>query len=69
MSFKIIVDLNECKGYAACLIESSELFDIDPSTDKAIVKGGPVHDGTFRAKADSAARACPARAIKVEDAE
>jgi ferredoxin len=68
MSFKITVDLNECKGYAACLIESSELFDIDPATDKAIVKGGPLHDDGFRAKADAAARACPARAIQVEDA-
>ncbi len=68
MSFKINIDLNECKGYAACLIESFELFDIDPANDKAFVKGGPVHDDALRSKADSAAAACPARAIQVEDA-
>jgi ferredoxin len=68
MSIKITIDLQQCKGYAACLIESPELFDIDNQTDKAFVKGGPIHSEEFRNKAEAAMRSCPARAIHIEDA-
>lgn len=66
MTFKITVDLNVCQGYAACLIESPALFDIDDDTDKAVVLGGPEHDESMRAQAEAAALACPARAITIE---
>ncbi|MBL5973750.1 MAG: ferredoxin [Candidatus Leucobacter sulfamidivorax] len=68
MSFKITVDLGLCQGYAACLIESPALFDIDDDTEKAVVLGGPEHDESMRQQAEAAMRACPARAITIEDA-
>lgn len=66
MSLKVLIDLTACQGYACCLMEAPELFDLDDDSGKAVLRidDPPEH---HRSRAVDAARACPARAITIED--
>jgi ferredoxin len=61
---KVAVDLSKCQGYANCVIEAPDVFDLDEETGKATV----LADEVPPASADDARRAagcCPVRAITV----
>lgn len=65
MSLKVTVDLNTCQGYVCCVMEAPEVFDIDDAVGKAVLlQERPSEE--LRSKVEAAARACPARAIRVE---
>lgn len=65
MVLKLSVDLDVCKGYALCMIESPNLFDVDDEAGKAILlEGHPSEEQ--RAEAEAAVHACPAKAIRLE---
>jgi ferredoxin len=62
---KVTVDQHVCRGYANCVIESPEVFDIDDTLGKALVVTDP---GFARhAEVHAAVAACPARAITIEE--
>ena len=66
MTYKLLLDPTRCQGYAACLIEAPEIWDFDDAADRALLKiESP--DEALRAKAESSARCCPAKAITIED--
>ncbi|MGI5490400.1 ferredoxin [Microtetraspora malaysiensis] len=63
---KIILDLDACQGYACCMMEAPSVFDLDESAGKAILlQDEPSEE--LRTQAETAARACPAKAIRVEN--
>jgi ferredoxin len=63
---KVVVDLNTCQGYANCVAEAPDLFDVDDETGKAIVLmeefGADLADDAQRAVDD-----CPVSAITIVD--
>lgn len=62
---KVTVDLDACQGYACCMMEAPEVFDLDEDAGKVILlQQNPPDD--LRAKTEAAVRACPAKALKVE---
>ncbi|NBE50017.1 ferredoxin [Streptomyces boluensis] len=66
MALQITVDLEGCKGYACCMMEAPELFDIDDETGKAILlEERPSADRAE--EAERAARSCPASVILVRN--
>lgn len=66
MALKVLIDLDACQGYACCMMESPTLFDLDESTGKAfLLEENPAYDQ--RAEAERALRACPAKAISIEN--
>lgn len=62
---KLVLDIDACMGYANCIIEAPELFDIDEETDKAVILV-EAPDDSFRATAERAVRVCPAVALRIE---
>lgn len=63
MTKKIVIDQNKCIGCNTCPLINSEIFELDQTTYKAIVKKQPekIED------ADSAITACPVSAISIEE--
>ena len=62
---KAQVDLIKCQGYANCIMEAPEIFDLDEETNKAIVlveEIGPEQEDEARRAEES----CPVRAITLE---
>ena len=59
---RIEIDQSKCEGYAACLIEAPELFDMDEARNQAFVRSQP-DDASARLAAEAAARMCPTTAI------
>ncbi|AYY15749.1 ferredoxin [Actinobacteria bacterium YIM 96077] len=63
---KVIVDLEACQGYACCMIEAPEVFDLDESAGKAtVLEEAPPEER--REQVEAAVRNCPARAISLEN--
>ena len=58
-------DLNLCQGYANCVMEAPEFFDIDDEGLVVILQ--EKFDEDKRAHVESAARSCPVSALRVED--
>ncbi|HEY1275590.1 MAG TPA: ferredoxin [Thermoleophilaceae bacterium] len=63
---RAVVDLNVCQGYANCVIEASQIFDIDEDTDKAVVLVDAVPDEALD-DVRRAVAACPVSAIALEE--
>lgn len=62
---KALVNLAKCQGYANCIVEAPEVFDLDEDTNKAIVlvdEIAPELEDEARRAADS----CPVQAITIE---
>ena len=63
---KASIDPTVCLGYANCVIEADRVFDIDESTDQALVLlsviPADLEEATRRAAAS-----CPVSAIRLED--
>jgi ferredoxin len=66
MALKVLIDLEACQGYACCMMEMPTMFDLDEATGKAFLLDENPSDDQ-RADAERAVRACPARAIKLEN--
>ncbi|WNM35731.1 ferredoxin [Streptomyces sp. Li-HN-5-11] len=66
MSMNVILDLEACQGYTCCMMEAGSVFDLDEATGKAILLQ-PTPSAELRVQVESAARACPARAIRIEN--
>lgn len=64
MSFKVLVDLDRCQGYANCVMVAPGVFDIDDVKGTAILKQEHP-DESLRAACEEAVRQCPAEAISV----
>lgn len=66
MALKLSLDLDGCKGYACCMLESPNLFDIDDETGMAIqLVDSPTEE--LREEAECAVRACPAGIITLTE--
>ncbi|WP_326834751.1 ferredoxin [Amycolatopsis rhabdoformis] len=66
MSLHVVFDPGKCQGYANCLIEAPEIWDFDEDTDTAVLRQADPPEAV-RAKAEAAARCCPAQAITLEE--
>ena len=62
---RIILDLDVCRGNAACVVAAPELFDYDEGTGQAVVLTASVGDSEIQ-PARMAAMHCPTRAITLE---
>lgn len=66
MSMKVKVDLDACQGYACCMMEAPEVFDLDEEASKVILlQERPPEQ--LRSKVEAAVRGCPAHALSLED--
>ena len=62
---RVTVDLTRCNGYANCLMEAPEVFELDDDTGLAVVlQDEPAEEK--RSEVEAAMRACPMRAIALE---
>ncbi len=66
MAIRVSVDLDGCMGYACCMMEAPNVFDIDDESGKAVllVENPPEE---LRDDVERGARSCPARVIAVEE--
>ena len=64
MAIAITLNIASCQGYACCMMEAPELFELDDDTSKAVLLHDHVDESRL-ARARAAERACPARAITV----
>ena len=63
---KIIADIEACQGYANCVIEAPDVFDIDESSAKVIVLNAtPTPDLVDDVR--RAAASCPVKALTIEE--
>jgi ferredoxin len=61
----ITVDLEKCQGYANCITDAPEVFDVSDDTDKVILLQENPDDSLLR-QVTEAALNCPVQAILVE---
>jgi len=64
---KITVDLTLCQGHGRCVAVAPDFFDFADGAEQPSVLVETDTDEAQIALAQRAARACPERAIKVED--
>ena len=65
MSFRVVVDLDTCQGYANCVMIAPEVFDINEETGvAALLQETP--DDSQLAAVEEAVRQCPTEAISVD---
>jgi ferredoxin len=62
---RVIVAVEKCQGYANCIVEAPDLFDLDPETGKAVVLLAELAP-SMEAVARSAVANCPVAAITIE---
>lgn len=63
---RVEVNLDKCQGYANCVIEAPDLFDLDETTGKAV----PVEElvaADLEASAREAEANCPVQAITLHE--
>lgn len=65
MSFRVILDLDTCQGYANCVVAAPEVFDIDEQTATAVLLQ-EMPDDALRASVEDAVSRCPTEAISLE---
>lgn len=63
---KIELDLVKCQGYANCVVEAPEIFDIDDDNGKAIILLDEVPEADHE-DARRAIASCPVAAIRAAD--
>jgi ferredoxin len=63
---RVVTDLTRCQGYANCLGEAPDVFDLDESTNLVKVLQEHPPEG-LREVVQAAARVCPVQAITIED--
>jgi ferredoxin len=63
---RVMVDLDECLGYANCVVDAPEVFDIvEDGMQVRVLQDDPPEE--LRGKVEAAALDCPAKAITVLD--
>jgi ferredoxin len=62
--YRITADLKVCQGFANCVMNASDLFDVDDE-DMVVVLREEIGDDEF-AHADQAVRSCPVSALSLE---
>lgn len=62
---KVSVDLSKCNGYANCVDQADDIFDLDDKGHAVVLVTSPDKDRA--AAVWQAARLCPVRAILVSD--
>jgi len=63
---KIRVDADLCQGHAVCREEAPRVFDVDPGTNRVVVKVERP-DESLRAEVKRAVKYCPTRALRLEE--
>lgn len=61
---KAQIDLDRCQGYANCVLEADQVFDIDDATGQAVALL-PVIPAGVADEVRRAAASCPVQAIAV----
>ena len=64
MPYRVESDLKVCQGFANCVMNAPDLFDIDDD-DTVVLLREEIDDDEF-AHADQAVRSCPVTALKLE---
>ena len=65
MSFRVVLDLDTCQGYANCVMVAPAVFDIDEQKGTAILL--QEHPGDSQLEAvEEAVRQCPTEALSIE---
>ena len=67
-TFHVCVDLDLCQGHAVCANEAPEIFEVDRTENKVVLRTRNP-DASQRARVESAVRHCPSRALSIEDPE
>jgi ferredoxin len=62
---RIRVDTDLCQGHAVCKEEAPAVFDVDPITNKVVVKLERP-DPSLAAEVKRAVKYCPTRALRLE---
>jgi ferredoxin len=62
---KIVVNWKLCEGNGVCAVEAPEVFDIGDDDNLVVLEEHPSEDR--RLQVEAAARACPRRAIAIEE--
>jgi len=63
---RVVADPTRCQGYANCLGEAPDVFDLDEATNQVIVlKEQPGEEE--RAAVEAAVRVCPVQALAIEE--
>jgi ferredoxin len=63
---RVSVDLDECLGYANCVVDAPDVFEIvGDALQVTLLQENPPEE--FRAAVEAAALDCPAKAITVAD--
>jgi ferredoxin len=63
---RAVVDLDTCQGYANCIVEAPDVFDLDEETNKVVLLIEAVPPD-LEDDARRAAASCPVTAIALED--
>ncbi len=63
---KIVADLTTCQGYANCVVEAPDVFDIDDATGKVVILK-PAPDAQDEDDVRRAVAACPVKALTIEE--
>lgn len=63
---KVELDLAKCQGYANCVVEAPEIFDIDEDNGKAIILMEEVPESAHE-EARRAVASCPVAALRAVD--
>ena len=62
---RIRVDTDLCQGHAVCREEAPAVFDVDPVTNRVVVKVERP-DASLAAQVKRAVKYCPTRALRLE---
>ncbi len=62
--YRIKADLNVCQGFANCVMNAADLFDIDDNDTVVVLKEEITEEE--RAHAEQAVRSCPVNALTLE---
>ncbi|MFF4806348.1 ferredoxin [Streptomyces sp. NPDC001351] len=62
---KVLVDHTRCQGYGNCVVAEPQVFDLDNDGFVQLQRQDPPEE--LRAGVRDAVRACPARALDLED--
>jgi ferredoxin len=63
----VTVDLEKCQGYANCITDAPEVFDLSDETNKVILLQDRPADSLSR-QVREASLNCPVQAITIEEA-
>ena len=64
MPYRVEADLKVCQGFANCVMNAPDLFDLDDD-DTVVLLREEIGDDEL-AHADQAVRSCPVTALKLE---